>query len=141
MEKYNMSSNLQQSKMSILSAEKIKSFESSCKELSKIDGIRHVGVINRLGHLVAGDTKKGVNLLLDREKIGMVYMQLQLDFQMRKELDEILGPIDYIASRRKNLLVISVPVKNYLIIITAEPDTDDKKIIKKAEKIFEDISF
>ena len=68
-------------------------------------------------------------------------MQLQLDFQMRKELDEILGPIDYISSRRKKLLMISVPVQDYLVIITAKPDADDKKIIKKAEELFDDISF
>jgi hypothetical protein len=127
--------------MSILSAEKIKSLETSCKELSKLDNVRHVGVINRLGHLVAGNTKKGVVPLLDSKKIGMVYMQLQLDFQMRKELDEILGPIDYISSKRKNLLIISVPVRDYLVIITAKPDADEKKIIKKAEELFEDISF
>lgn len=127
--------------MSILSPDKIKSLETSCKELSKIDDVRHVGVINRLGRLVTGDTKKGIVPLLDDEKIGMVYMQLQLDYQMRRELDEILGPIDYIASRRKNLLVISVPVKDYLVIITASPEADDKKIIKKTEELFDDISF
>ena len=126
--------------MSILSLEKIQSLEASCKELAKMDEVRHVGVINKLGRLVAGDTKKGIVPLLDQGKLAMVYMQLQLDFQMRKELDEILGPIDFISSRRKNLLVISVPVKELLIVITANPDADDKKIIKKAEELFDEIS-
>lgn len=106
-----------------------------------MDEVRHVGVINRLGHLVAGGIKKGIASLLDDEKVRMVYMQLQLDFQMRKELDDILGPIDYISSRRKNLLLISVPEQDYLIIISANPDADDKKIIKKAEELFDDLSF
>lgn len=127
--------------MGIISAEKIVELDASSKELSKLNEIRHVGVINKLGHMIAGDTKKGIVPLLDQEKIRMVYMQLQLDFQMRKELDEILGPIDYISSRRKNLLVISVPVKDYLVIITAKPDADDKIIIKKVEELFDDISF
>lgn len=127
--------------MALLSNEKIKSLEESCKTLSKFDEVRHVGVINRLGNLVAGGIKNGLKPLLDDQKIRMVYMQLQLDFQMRKELDELLGPIDYIASRRKNLLMISVPVEDYLVLITAHPDADDKKIIKKAEEIFDDISF
>ena len=116
--------------LEILTAEKIKSLEISCQKLVEIDEVRHVGVINRLGNLVAGGMKKGISSLLDDEKIRMVYMQLQLDFQMRKELDDILGPIDYIASRRKNLLMIS-----------ANPDADDKKIIKKAEELFDDLSF
>lgn len=126
--------------MPILSNAKIKSLEESCQKLSKFDDVRHVGVINRLGNIVAGGIKNGLKPLLDDEKIRMVYMQLQLDFQMRKELDEILGPIDYIASRRKNLLMISVPVEDYLVLITAHPDSDDKKIIKKAEEFFDDLS-
>lgn len=126
--------------MVLLTSEKLKTLQESCSELAKLDNVRHVGVINSLGRLVAGDTKEGVDLLLDNEKINTVYMQLQLDFQMRKELDEILGPIDYIASRRKNLLVITVPVDNLLILITADPNADDKKIIKKAEELFDSIN-
>lgn len=127
--------------MVMLTDEKIKSLEISCKKLAEVDKVRHVGVINRLGHLVAGGIKKGIIPLLDDEKIRMVYMQLQLDFQMRKELDDILGPIDYISSRRKNLLMISIPEHDYLVMISANPDADDKKIIKKAEELFDDISF
>ena len=69
----------------------------------------------------------------------MVFMQMQLDFNMRQEFDEILGPIDYIASRRKNQLIINVPIGGNLALITAEPDSDDRKIIKKAEQLFDEI--
>lgn len=125
--------------MLILDSKKLHTLHNACNELSKLNEVRHVGVINRLGHLVAGGLKDGVNPLIDDEKIRMIYMQLQLDFQMRKELDDILGPIDYIASRRKKLLIISVPLNDYLLIITANPDSDDKQIIKKAEELFDEI--
>jgi hypothetical protein len=125
----------------LLTTEKVKSLEESCKKLSQFEDVRHVGVINRLGHLVAGGVKTGLQPLLDEEKLRMVYMQLQLDFQMRKELDDILGPIDYIASRRKNLLMISVPVEDYLVLISANPNADDKIIIQKAEDLFDGLSF
>ena len=72
--------------------------------------------------------------------MGMLYMQMQLDFKMRKELDDVLGPVDYIASRRTKNLVINVPVGENLVLITAEPDADDKSIIKKAEKLFDEIT-
>ena len=127
--------------MRILTSEKIQSLEASCQKLVKLDEVRYVGVVNKLGNLVAGGMKKGITSILDDEKVRMVYMQIQLDFQMRKELDDILGPIDYIASRRKNILMISVPVQDYLILISANPDADDKKIIKKAEELFDYISF
>ena len=126
--------------MVILSAEEVKILDKACEDLSEEDMVRHVGVINPLGHLVAGGFRKGVKPLLSDEKIRMVYMQMQLDFNMRQELDEVLGPIDYIASRRTNQLIISVPIGENLVLITAEPNADDKKIIKKAEELFDQIT-
>ena len=126
--------------MTILNAKHIQELETACQELSKEGKIRHVGVINKLGHLVAGGFKKGITSLLDDEKMDMLYMQMQLDFKMRKELDDILGPVDYIVSRRTKNLVISVPIEENLVLITAEPDADDRSIIKKAEELFDEIT-
>ena len=126
--------------MGILSVENIKKLNDACVKLLDEENIRHVGVINPLGHLIAGGFKKGTDPLLSDEKVRMVYMQMQLDFNMRKELDDILGPIDYIASRRTNPLIITVPIDQNLVLIAAEPDADDKKIIKKAEKYFDAIT-
>ncbi len=126
--------------MSSTTAEDIKKLDIACSELSNEPKIRHVGVINKLGKLIAGGFKDGTSPLLDPDKVAMTYMQLQLDFKMRQELDEVLGPIDYIASRRTKQLIISVPIGEDLVIITAEPDADDKEIIKKAESLFDDIT-
>ena len=126
--------------MAILTADEIKKLDDACSKLSEEDKVRHVGVINQLGHLVAGGFKKGVTPLLEDQKVTMTYMQMQLDFRMRQELDDVLGPIDYIASRRTKQLIISVPIGDNLVLITAEPDADDRKIIKKAEDLFDDIT-
>jgi hypothetical protein len=126
--------------MKILTVEEIKKLDNACTRLLEEENIRHVGVINELGHLIAGGFKKGVDPLLTDEKVRMVYMQMQLDFNMRQEFDDILGPIDYIASRRTKQLIISVPIGENLVLITAEPNSDDKKIIKKAEELFDEIT-
>ncbi|QLH06824.1 DUF6659 family protein [Nitrosopumilus ureiphilus] len=126
--------------MALLTADEIKKLDNACGILSNEDKVRHVGVINELGRLVAGGFKKGKSPLLEDEKISMTYMQMQLDFKMRKELDDVLGPIDYIASRRTKQLIISVPIGENLVLISAEPDADDKLIIKKAEELFDDIT-
>jgi len=126
--------------MSDVTVEDIKKLDMACRKLSNEIKIRHVGVINNLGKLIAGGFKAGTSPLLDVDKIAMTYMQMQLDFKMRQELDEVLGPIDYIASRRTKQLIISVPIGNNLVLISAEPDADDKEIIKKAEELFDDIS-
>ena len=126
--------------MEILSPKHIRELDEACQRLSEEDKVRHVGVINQMGHLVAGGFRKGIQPLLEDEKVRMTYMQMQLDFRMRQELDDVLGPIDYIASRRTKQLVISVPIGDDLVLITAEPDADDKKIIKIAEELFDDIT-
>ncbi len=127
------------SRYSPLTPEKTREFEDACQKLLQEYNIRFVGVINPLGNLVAGGLKKGVTPLLNDQNLKMLYMQMQLDFNMRQDFDDVLGPIDYIASRRKNQLIISVPVDDNLVLITAEPDSDDRKIIKKAEQIFDEI--
>ena len=126
--------------MGILSPKQIHELDNACQSLSEEDKVRHVGVINQLGHLVAGGFRKGIKPLLEDSKVRMTYMQMQLDFKMRQDLDDVLGPIDYIASRRTKQLVISVPIGDNLVLITAEPDADDKRIIKRAEELFDDIS-
>ena len=70
----------------------------------------------------------------------MVYMQMRLDFNMRQVLADILRPIDYIASRRTKQLISSVQIGKNLVIIIAEPNADDKKIIKRAERLFDPIT-
>lgn len=126
--------------MAIISSDDIKKFNIACDKLSEENNVRHVGVINELGRLIAGGFKKGTAPLLENEKMAMTYMQMQLDFKMRQELDDVLGPIDYIASRRTKQLIISVPIGENLVLISAEPDADDKQIIKKAEELFDDIT-
>jgi len=126
--------------MTILTDKDIKKLEEACTKLSEEGKVRHVGVINKLGKLIAGGLKKGLTPTLEDDKVRMMYMQMQLDFKMRQELDELLGPIDYIASRRTKQLIISVPIGENLVLITAEPDADDKNIIKRAEVLFDDIT-
>lgn len=119
------------------SIEKISSLENACAQLVQMDTVRHVAVINKLGRPVVDRSKPGIPRLLDDEKIRMVYMQMMLDLQMRRELDDILGPIDYITSRRKNIMIISVPTANHLVLISADKDTSSSEIIKRAEELFD----
>jgi len=125
----------------LTSAKEVESLESASEKLLEEDKIRHVAVINKLGKLVAGASKKGIERYLDDEKVKMVYMQLMLDLRMRQELDEILGPVDYIIARRKKITIISVPTENYLIVISTERDADSEKIVSTAEKLFDIIDF
>ena len=123
--------------ISVASVKDVKNFATACEKLVKDPQVRHAAVINKLGRNIASSIKAGITPLIDDEKLRTVYMQLYLDFSMRKELDEKLGPIHYIVSRRKNVTMINIPTNDYLILVVAEPNSDDKKIIKKAEEVFD----
>jgi hypothetical protein len=65
-----------------------------------------------------------------------MYIQLTLEYLMRKDFDKELGPVDYIASRRGKVTMISIPTENYLVLISAQRDVDVAKIIKKVNTAF-----
>ena len=55
---------------------------------------------------------------------------------MRKDFDEGLGSIDYIVSRRKNVSMISIPTKEFLVLISAERDVDAQDIVREVNSAF-----
>ena len=84
-----------------------------------------------MGHLVIGDYKKGIVPIAEIDQYKMC-MEHALELFMKKDLDGTLGPLDYIVSKRKNVAIITVPVSDYLVLISAEPNV-------KIEPIIEDI--
>lgn len=110
--------------------------EKKCQELLEFDEIRFVGIINKLGNLIEGGFKKNVRSLVIEKEQRMMYMQMALEIAMRKDFDSSLGEIDYLASKRKNVVMISIPVNDKLILISAEPTASPEEIVIQARKIF-----
>lgn len=98
-----------------------KAIQSATKEILKEPQVRFVGIINRMGRLVAGEYRSDVKShLLDKED-EMVYMQLAMEIFLRQEFDKKLGPIDYVLSKRKKVNMISIPIEKYLVLVSTEP--------------------
>lgn len=119
-----------------MSVQFIKSAEQQCQELLNYDEIRFAGIINKLGNLIAGGPKPGIQQFETEEKNRMMYMQMVLDLSMRQEFDGSLGEVEYISSQRRNVLMISVPLKKDLLLISAKPSASTDKIILAASRIF-----
>lgn len=109
----------------------IQTMESICQELFSVANVRFVGIINRMGKLVAGGFKSGVIPHIEEEKIRMMYMQLVLDVSMRKDFDEYLGPINYILCERENVTMVSIPKRDFLALIFLEPEANAKLVVNK----------
>ena len=115
-----------------LEVNKHSQLENKCRELFRDDRIRFVGVINNMGKLIAGGFNKGIVSMETEEQRRMLYMQMALEIAMRKDFDDTLGKINYIATNRRNVVMISIPMNNHVVLISAEPTATAEQIIKKA---------
>jgi hypothetical protein len=125
--------------MSKLTFENIPYWESASKYILSFPGIRFVGVINNMGNLVVGDYKKGIVPIAEIDQYKMC-MEHALELFMKKDLDDILGPLDYVVSKRKNITIITIPVNDkYLVLISAESTAKVEPIIDEIIQSLKDL--
>ena len=122
--------------MIVFDEQKYVKLENNCNKLLSNDQVRFAGIVNKLGNLIAGGFKDGTNPFETDEKCRMMYMQMALEISMRREFDSSLGIVNYIASKRANALMISIPIDENLLLISAVSSASTDKIVDKALQIF-----
>jgi len=110
-------------------------FEQKCQNLLKESDIRFAGLINPMGHLVAGGMKKGLKPLEDDADMRKLYMELILRVSTRQEFDQSLGVVNYSASRREKAVLLSFPIGNKVLLISANANVNIDETAKKVKKI------
>ena len=110
-------------------------FDQKCKKLLQEKEIRFAGLINNMGRLVAGGFKEEIKPHEDDAERQKMYMELALRVSMRKDFDYSLGAVKYSASRRENVVMMSFPINNNVLLISAEPDSDIDKTANKIMKL------
>lgn len=78
----------------------IANMEEKCKALLCENDVRFVGIVNNMGRQIAGGYKEDITPLVDEEDHKMS-LEHTLEIFLTKDLDEPLGTIDYIITRRK----------------------------------------
>ena len=123
----------------MLSEQKTKSNlleNKKCQLLLQEPEIRFAGMIDAMGNLVSGGIKEGLTPFEDEADRKKLYMELVLRVSTRKDFDADLGPVEYSASRRKKVIVLSFPLGNKILLVSAKPDSDIEKTASKVKKIF-----
>lgn len=123
--------------MSNLFFENSQDWRSASKYILSLPEIRFVGVISNMGRLIVGDYKKGIIPIAEIDHYKMC-MEHALELFMKKDLDNILGPLNYTISKRNNIVIVTIPVENYMVLISAEPNTNIEPII---ENILQKLKF
>lgn len=121
--------------MSLLNFQQARELDDSCLKISKIPGVNFAGIINRNGKLIAGGFKKDSGTY-KKEKLFMIFLELYLDYSMRKDFDSELGKINYMTTRREQTNVTTIPFKEDLILVFSEPRTNIENVVEKANTIF-----
>ena len=106
-------------------------FEAICNKVMDLDSkIRFAGMVNNQGRLIAGGMKEGKKPLEDTRDDEMLFMELVLRTKMRKEFDKQLGAVKFAMSYRERAVVMSFPIDEYVMLVSAEREVDlDRKSV------------
>ena len=116
-------------------------YEEKCKILLNEPEIRFAGIINKDGELVLGGFKEGLVPYENDETKLQAFFNFVSKASIRKEFDESLGPLNYIAARRDKAVLVSFPfpISQILLLISAEPSINIETLAKKVVGIFTNV--
>ncbi len=107
----------------------IEKFDEICQKILGMEpSFRFVGVINDKGRLVAGGLRKDLKMLMDEKEAEMVHTEIALMMRMRKEHDPHLGPVNFAVSHREKVVLLSFPLDEYILYVSATNEIDIGKV-------------
>ena len=118
-----------------------KLFSEKCNNLLGEPEIRFAGIVDEDGKLIAGGFKEGLIPYEGDETKLQSFFDFVSKASIRKEFDESLGPINYLAARRDKAVLVSFPfpITHILLLISAEPTVNIESLAKKVVEIFTNV--
>ena len=116
-------------------------YHSKCNQLLNEPEIRFAGIIDKDGKLISGGFKQGITPHEGDETRLQSFMEFVSKASIRKEYDESLGPINYLAARRDKAVLVSFPfpISRILLLVSAEPTVNVESLAKKVVTVFTDV--
>ena len=81
--------------------------------------IRFAGFVDLKGNLIESQFREGIIPFESDEEQRQIFRELALRISTRKKFDYSMGAVKYSASRREKLVMMSFPLKNSILLITA----------------------
>ena len=101
--------------------------------------MRFAAIIDKNGNKIAGGFTEGVSPYEGDEKNLNGFYKFAVDISLRTDsLSNSLGELNYIASRRDKVILISFPfpISSNILLISAEPGLDIENLALDVVKIF-----
>jgi len=103
-----------------------------CNGIFEVDEkIRFVGIIDQMGKLVVGDMKKGLTSLERDDGSIRLYLSYAINNILRRDFDNVFGKVLYTFSEREKIKLLTVPMDNYLLLVSIDKLADHVKLINK----------
>ena len=110
-------------------------FKQKLDDIFSEKEIRFAGFVNRKGDLEEGKFREDIVPFENDEEQQRIFRELALRISIRKKFDYSMGAVKYSASRREKLVMMSFPLKNTILLITAEPNVNIDRLAYKIIQI------
>ena len=110
-------------------------FKQKLDEVLSEKEIRFAGFVGLDGNLLKGRFREDVIPFENDEEQQQIFRELASRISTRKKFDYSMGPVKYSASRREKLVMMSFPLKNMILLITAEPNVNIDRLAYKIIQI------
>ena len=103
--------------------------------------IRFAGVITKMGRLIAGGMRHGLESLENKDESLKLYVQFALRSEIGKDYDDTFGRAIYNFTEREKIKLVSFPLNNNHILRVSimKDEIDHDKIIQDILEIIQDL--
>ncbi len=108
-----------------------KTEQQKCQAILELPEIRFAGFVDYMGNLIVGDFKPGLSPLKDEYERKKMFIEAVLRIRTRQDFDDNLGPVEYAAARRKNVVTMTIPFVDKVLFVSAEPTVDIDQTARK----------
>lgn len=107
-------------------------YEKLCDTLFAMNrSIRFAGIIDKMGKLIAGGMRKGIEPLDSKEERRKLYLEYALRTAMRQDFDSKYGRVIYTMSEREKIKIASFPMGEHLVLVSIDRKAAHEKIIRE----------
>jgi uncharacterized protein DUF6659 len=109
----------------------MKAEQFSKNVLSLDPGIRFAGVMEKSGHLHAGVRRSDTEEYLKGRNTEISFAQSAYIVDLRKMFTQELGSLRSVIYSYDRVKLISIPVKDHVLVISTEPAIESDKLVEK----------
>jgi hypothetical protein len=111
-------------------------FDRLCNNILEVNNnIQSVAVLNKFGRPVEKSSRPRYAEQFPDKTSEMLFMQCVLEISMARDFEEQYGSINYHMSERANVTMLTLPIEDHVILVTANKNISPILLVKKIVSI------